>query len=120
MSLPEALKVARAAGIQIGIDGDYLRLEARSEPPREVVDLLRQHKDDILRFLRPACGGWSAEDWLAFYDERAGVAEFDGGLTRVEAEVGAYADCVAEWLGRSPHCSRAEAVAGLAALGILR
>ena len=73
----------------------------------------------IFALLRPRCSGWSGEDWLAFFDERAGVAEFDGGLTRVQAEVGAYADCIAEWLGRSPHCSRAEAVAGLAALGIL-
>jgi len=25
---------------------------------------------------------WSAEDWQAFFDERAGVAEYDGGLPR--------------------------------------
>jgi hypothetical protein len=42
-----------------------------------------------------------AEDWQAAYDERAAVREFDGGLTRVEAERLAYADTVAE-LGEPP------------------
>ena len=30
--------------------------------------------------------GWSDEDWQAAFDERAGSAEFDGGLSRTEAE----------------------------------
>ena len=39
-----------------------------------------------MALLRPGQDGWSAEDWQAFFDERAGIAEFDGGLPRAEAE----------------------------------
>lgn len=35
--------------------------------------------------------------WRAYYDERAGIREHDGGLSRPEAEAGALADCVARW-----------------------
>ena len=36
-----------------------------------------------------------------FFDERAGIAEFDGGLPRKEAEARAFASCVVEWLNRN-------------------
>ena len=52
--------------------------------------------------LRTGRDSWSREDWRAFFDERAGIAEFDGGLPRLEAEARAYACCVAEWLNRNP------------------
>jgi len=35
---------------------------------------------------------WSPADWQAFYDERAAVLEFDGGLSRAEAEARALAE----------------------------
>jgi hypothetical protein len=34
----------------------------------------------------PVQAGWSAEDWQACLDERAGIAEFDGGLPQAQAE----------------------------------
>jgi hypothetical protein len=46
--------------------------------------------------------GWSREDWQVFFEERAGIAEFDGGLPRLEAEARAFTCCVAEWLNRNP------------------
>ena len=45
--------------------------------------------------LRPGGDGWSGEDWRAFFDERAGIAEFDGGLPRDQAEARAFEDLVA-------------------------
>jgi hypothetical protein len=45
---------------------------------------------------------WSGEGWRAFFDERAGIAEFDGGLPRQQAKARAFACCVAEWLNRNP------------------
>jgi hypothetical protein len=39
----------------------------------------------VVALLRPAEDGWSIEDWQVFFDERAGVAEFDGGLPRIQA-----------------------------------
>ena len=57
--------------------------------------------------LRPAEDGWSAEDWQVFFEERAGIVEFDGGLPRAEAEAQAFACCVVEWLNRNPERSPA-------------
>jgi hypothetical protein len=45
---------------------------------------------------------WSDMDWLAFFDERASIAEFDGGLPRSSAEARAFECCVVEWLNRNP------------------
>ena len=52
--------------------------------------------------LRPGRDGWSAEDWRLFFEERAAIAEFDGGLSRTEAEAQALACCIVEWLNRNP------------------
>jgi hypothetical protein len=101
MSALHVLKSARAIGIRVRIDGDDLELEAPAQPPQAVLELLSRHKVDILRLLRPANDGWSPEDWQVFFDERAAIAEFDGGLPRAEAEARAYACCVVEWLNRN-------------------
>jgi hypothetical protein len=62
---------------------------------------LRQSKAEIVLLLRPGGDGWSVEDWQVFLDERAGIAEFDGSLPRLEAEARAFACCVVEWLKRN-------------------
>ena len=90
MSAVKALKAARATGVKLGIEGDGLVLEAATAPPSTVLDLLTRHKAGIMALLRPANDGWSGEDWLTFIEERAGIAEFDGGLPRQEAEVRAF------------------------------
>jgi hypothetical protein len=131
MSVAEALKAARAAGVEVGLDGDDLVLEAPAPPPAAVLDLLSRHKPGIVMLLRPGPDGWSAEDWHVFFDERPGIVDFDGGLPRVEAEARAFACCLIEWLNRnflrSPrercrpswHAGRmAEAIAAMAAMGI--
>jgi hypothetical protein len=101
MSAALALKTAHAVGIRVRVDGDDLELEAPAQPPQAVLDLLSLHKADILRLLHPANDGLSAEDWQVFFDERAAIAEFDGGLSRAEAEARAFACCVAEWINRN-------------------
>ena len=40
MSAVHALKLARAAGVRIGIEGDALTLDADAAPPSAVLDLL--------------------------------------------------------------------------------
>ncbi len=102
MSAGEALKAARAAGVQLGIDGDDLVLEASAQPPPSVIDLLASHKAEVVALLLPGRDGWSAGDWQVFFDERAGIVEFDGGTPRAEAEARAFACCVVEWLNRNP------------------
>jgi hypothetical protein len=101
MSARQALKAARAAGICVRMDGDALDLVAAAPPPPSVLELLSHFKADILRLLSPSLDAWSAEDWQAFFDERAAISEFDGGLPRPEAEARAFACCVAEWLNRN-------------------
>ncbi|MBL8666334.1 MAG: hypothetical protein JNM48_02595 [Rhodospirillales bacterium] len=105
MSASQALHAARAAGVELHLDGDDLVLKASAPPPPEVLDLLSRHKAEILPLLRPGGGGWSSDDWQTFYDERAGIAEFDGGLTRADAEARAFACCVGKWLDRNPATS---------------
>jgi hypothetical protein len=100
VSVAEALKAARAAGIELRPDGDDLVLEASAPPPDGILDLLSRYKPDILALLRPDRNGWSVEDWRVFFDERAGIAEFDGDLPRSEAEAYAFECCVIEWLNR--------------------
>jgi hypothetical protein len=102
MSAAEALQAARKVRIGLFVDGGELVLKASAPPPADVLDLLSRHKVDVIAMLRRGGDGWLAEDWLAFYDERAGIAEFDGGLPRTEAEARAFACCIAEWLNRNP------------------
>ena len=102
MSAVQALKAASAAGVRLGIDGKDLTLEADAAPPPSVIDLLTRHKADLIALLRIGRKSWSGEDWRAFFDERAGIAEFDGGQPREQAEARAHACCVAEWLNRNP------------------
>ena len=86
MSTADASKSAGATGIEMRFDDDDLALSAAAAPHAAVLDALSQHKTGIVALLRPGRDGWSAEDWQAYFDERAGVAEFAGGLSRAEAE----------------------------------
>jgi hypothetical protein len=105
MSAAEALREARMAGIDVRIEDDGLALEAEVPPPAEILELLARHKPGIVALLRPGRDGWSAEDWQLFFDERAGIAEFDGGPSHPEAEARAFECCVVEWLNRNLECS---------------
>ena len=73
----------------------------------EIVNLLRVRPSDAL-----AKAQWSNEDWLALFDERAALAEFDGGLSRREAEDIAFDECVMEWRARHDDCPNPAAAVG--------
>ncbi len=102
MSAATVVIEARAAGIRLGVEGDDLVLEAAAPPPPAVLDLLSRHKAAIVVWLRPGPDGWSGDDWHSYFDERAGIAEFDCGLSRSQAEARAFSCCVPEWLNRNP------------------
>jgi hypothetical protein len=48
MSAIAALKAARAAGVELALDGDDLALKAASAPPAAVLDALSRHKAEIM------------------------------------------------------------------------
>jgi hypothetical protein len=97
----ETLRVARVCRVQVTVDGADLKLRAPSPPPPDVLARPKRDKAEIIRLLCPARRIWSARDWLAFFEERAAVAEFDGGLTRSDAEAQAFEACVVEYINRN-------------------
>jgi hypothetical protein len=96
-----AIAEAGVAGVELGLDGDALALEASAPPPPAVIESLSRHKAEIIALLRPADDGWSALDWWTFLRERARMAAIHG-LTGIEAEARAFDCCVVEWLNRNP------------------
>ncbi len=102
MSAAETIRTAEASGIRLGVEGTDLILDADLEPPVDMVNAIRRHKAEIIELLAPPGDRWTAEDWRALFDERAGIAEFNGGQTRAEAEAIALEACVVEWLNHHP------------------
>jgi hypothetical protein len=111
MSAHRALDAARAAGMQVHVDGKDLTILVTGEPVPDVIDMLRRHKLSIVALLQQdlrqkrllhLVQPWDADDWRAYFEERAAIVEFDGGVPRAEAEARAFDGCVAEWLLRNP------------------
>ena len=102
MSAEAAVQLARKHGIRLSVNGANLKVVSDKEPPTEVLEAIRGHKAEILALLAASKEGWSADEWRAFCDERVGIAEFDGGLPRAEAEANAFESCVIEWMKRNP------------------
>lgn len=102
MSAVQVLTEARSIGIQIHVDGDDLLLEAPAPPPSAVLEALSRHKVEIVELLRLRADGWSTDDWRLYFEERAAVAEFNGGLTRADAEAHAFECCIIQWLNLHP------------------
>lgn len=51
---------------------------------------------------QPALVPWTVRDWLAFYDERAAISHFEGGLSLQDASRLAWLTCIQRWLERHP------------------
>jgi hypothetical protein len=94
MSATKALQSARDCGVVVKVGGGDLLLAASIEPPANVVEDLVRNKREIIEILTPKDSGPTAEDWLTLFDERAGIAEFDGAQPRELAELQAIGSCV--------------------------
>ena len=110
MSAGEALRLAWENGIRVSVTGSDLLLDADQEPAPAVLETLRCYKAEIVDLLAADIDFWTAEDWLpedwrAFFDERAGIAEFDGGQSREYAEAMALESCIVQWLNQNPEHS---------------
>ena len=107
MSAVEALRLAQENGVHLEVEGADLILDADRKPAPQVLEAIRRHKAGIVALLTTTEGEWKAEDWRAFFDERAGIAEFDGGQPRIDAEALAFERCLVEWLNSHPQYSDA-------------
>lgn len=105
MSAVDALRLAQENGIHLEVEGGDLILVADQEPAPRVLEDIRHHKADIVALLTASEDDWTAEDWRVFFEERAGIAQFDGGVPRPEAEARAFECCLVEWLNRYPQHS---------------
>jgi hypothetical protein len=101
--------------VEIGADGPVWR-GRRVDPPAEVLAVLKDRRLAVQAVLLARThaaktrtrepDSWSADDWLAYFHERAGIREFDAGPPRLEAARLAMADCVEHWQRRNspaPH-----------------
>ena len=81
MNAAEVIKEAAAAGVQIAIEGDGLSLEATAKPPKAIIELIAQHKPEIIDLLRSGAGG-PAEVRLSWLDMEVAV-ENEAGRHRI-------------------------------------
>jgi len=97
---------AKADGVAVFLTpAGTVRLRGAQPEIAKWTPVLRLHKPAILALLQAdsePVAVWGASDWGAYFNERAAVAEYDGGLSRREAERQAFKCCVAHWLCQHP------------------
>ena len=81
MNAAEVIKEAAAAGIRIAIEGDGLSLEATAQPPKAIIELITQHKPEIINLLGSSLGG-PAEARVSWLDMEVAV-ENEAGRRRI-------------------------------------
>ncbi len=99
---PDIIARVRAAGGRVMIIEDRVKVRAPLPLPDKLVAELRLHKAEVMAFLQDRKAAWTPEVWQAYFDERAGIAEDGGGLSRDDAERQAFECCVMEWLWQHP------------------
>lgn len=64
MKAAQVLKEASAAGVRIAIDGNGLSLEATAAPSEAMIELITQHKAEIVDLLRSSGPAEGEVNWL--------------------------------------------------------
>jgi hypothetical protein len=88
----DTLRALRQLGVAVELDGERLRLRAGLAAPDHLLAQARTQRDAIAALLRPDHHGWTEEDRLMAIEERAAILEYDGGLSRAQAEAMARED----------------------------
>ena len=52
LNAEETIKMAKDAGMSLSVDGEYLQLDAPSEPDSSLVERLKKHKPEIIKILK--------------------------------------------------------------------
>ena len=81
MNAAEVIREAAAVGVQIAIEGGGLSLEASAPPPTAIIELIAQHKPEIINLLRFGRGG-PAETRVSWLDMEVAV-ENEAGRHRI-------------------------------------
>ena len=86
-----------ASGVTAQREGEQLVLDGpRSAFTEDFINKLRANKQELLSCL----------EGKALFNERAAIAERDGGYPLLAAELIAFEDCLAQWLcANPPHCT---------------
>ena len=106
MNAISIIDFVRASGGEIRTVAGRIKLKVPASLRYEVVTKVAEQKNAIIKALESNFDKpWSGEDYVAFFNERAAIAEHDGGLSRSEVEAQAFECCVTEWLNRNPVCS---------------
>ena len=100
----QVLRAARNKGIEVLLSHGNLRLVARREPARPIIEELIAHKPAIIALLTPDASGWTGEDYAMFHEERAAILEYEHGVPRPEAEARAREQTDAERTLRLASC----------------
>jgi len=79
-----------------------LRATLKARKPEIMAALAGAPEADADAGDAPESDDWTAADWQELFDERAGLAEYEGGLPRAEAEVQAFRACILRWLATHP------------------
>ena len=90
------------SGVALSLEGDRIIAEGPEIVlTDETIDAIRQLKPQIRQLLRSQqANDWDTSDWKAFFDERAGILEYDHGLSRQAAERRAFECTIVEWLNQ--------------------
>lgn len=92
--VPQALNRLRRSGFALSVEGGKLIVAPGSRLTDADRTFLRAHKPALMALLKdPPASPAPVIDWEAF-EERAAIMEYDGGLTREEAERKALAGLV--------------------------
>lgn len=92
-----------SAGISIECRGDQLVIDGPVNLVNaDLIARLKDLKSQIIAHMRPGSTTWTKDDWLAYYEERAYVAEHGGSFSRPTAEQIAFESCIVAWLNRNP------------------
>lgn len=96
------VREVQVAGGRLTLVHGTVKITAPAPLPHDLIERLRAAKPQLVAVLSASGPDWNADDWRAFFNERAAIAEHDGGLSRPEAEARAYECSVAHWCNLIP------------------
>ncbi len=83
MTIENLLSTCHESGVRLQWNGNKITAYGDERIITQLLPLLRNHKEELKAFF--------AAEATEYYHERAGIAEFDGGLSRSDAEAQALA-----------------------------